>query len=649
LANSPLAETASSTGFFPPTDSHMAKGAVFIIAGLTLVLLCAVELYSFLLFHVLIEIFSVVVAFAIFMFAWNTRDKIHNTSLTLLGAAYLAIGALDLLHTFSYKGMGVFENYGANTATQLWIAARYMESATLVVAPFLVARKIPMERAVAVYGGLFALVIATVFVWPVFPVCYIEGRGLTPFKVVSEYVIIAALFAGMVTLFRRKAFFDHVVFRMLTASIVLTMISELMFTFYISVYGISNLVGHFFKLGSFCLIYKAIIETGLQQPYSLLFRELARSEKRYRQLVDNLPTGICEVDPEFCIRYINPSGLALIGYDDEDIRRGVHLSALLDSEGQDRAKKRLDDVLHDQPIESTGYRIRRKDGAAVEVLVNSIPIRRNGKLTAIQTSLTDVTELNNLQKCLQESRKMEAVAILAGGMAHEINNILMGVMGGIDVIRLEAADKDLSDADFEDVRRGCERIAELVRQLLAYSRGGRYRSEKIELSEFIKQGIAELARHLDAKIYLAYDPADDLPVVSADSLQLRRVLAEVIDNAEEAVGEDGRIDVSLRTREIDAEQASQQPGLQPGQYVCLSVHDNGPGMDKEILSHIFEPFFTTHSPGRGMGMAAVYGIVKNHGGWIGVDSRKGEGATVRIYLPVLQEVSKPAPKLQAVG
>ena len=129
-------------------------------AVVSLVALYFIGLYSFLLFHVLIEIFSVIVAFAIFMFAWNTRAKINNSTLLLLGAAYLVIGAVDLLHAITYKGMGVFDHNSADTATQLWIAARYLESGTLAAAPLLITRRIRLPRALALYGVLFILVVS---------------------------------------------------------------------------------------------------------------------------------------------------------------------------------------------------------------------------------------------------------------------------------------------------------------------------------------------------------------------------------------------------------------------------------------------------------------------------------------------------------
>jgi PAS domain S-box-containing protein len=609
-------------------------GRSLILAGVILASLYYANLYSFLLFHVLIEIFSVVVAFTIFILAWNTRDKIHNSGLILLGAAFLVIGAVDLLHTLSYKGMGVFRTFGADTATQLWITARYIESLSLAAAPFFATRKISMPRAVVFYVVLFILVTATIFIWPVFPTCYVDGVGLTPFKKDSEYIIAAILLIGLVNLIRQRIHFDGAVFRMLGVAILLTVGSELMFTFYISVYGISNIVGHYLKLASFCLIYKAIIETGLQQPYTLLFRELAQSEKRYRDLVDTLPTGICEINPDFRITYINPAGLKIIGYDEKDVRRGINLGMILDTEDREKAQSRRDELLRGHSIASTGYRFLRKDGANADVIVNSIPIYRDGELKAIQTSLTDVTELNRLQRRLQQSEKMEAVALLAGGMAHEINNVLTGVIGHIELIKLKVSTQEASDADFNNVLGGCDRIARLTKHLLAYSRGGRYRSEVIDMAEFIQKILTGFEKQLNPKIRLSYDFSPDQTRVSGDPMQLQMVVSGIVNNAVEAIDATGSIDVDLKAIDIDTVQSRQRPGMQPGQYVRLKVEDTGKGMDAETLQHIFEPFYTKKFPGRGLGMAAVYGIVKNHGGWIGVDSEPDRGTTVQIYFPL---------------
>lgn len=592
------------------------------------------ELYSFLLFHVLIEIFSVVVAFAIFMFAWNTRTKISNGSLLLLGAAYLIIGGVDLLHTLSYKGMGVLTTFNANSATQLWIAARYIESLTLVAAPCFAHRTLSMGRTTAAYAALFVLLVVAIFILPVFPDCYIDGGGLTPFKKVSEYLIALILLAGLVGLRYQRAHFDERVFRMLNVSILLTVISEMMFTFYISVYGISNFIGHLFKLASFWLIYKAVIETGLQKPYALLFRDLAQSEKRYRDLVDTLPVGICEIEPDFLINYINPAGLKIIGYGAEDFRRGLSLNKILDPGDHKKVHHRMNALQQGRSLESTEYQIVRKDGVREDIIVNSSPVYRNGQLKTIQVSLTLVTELKRMQTFFEQARKMEAVAVLAGGMAHEINNVLMGLVGRIELIRLNAIGFGMPDSEFTDALRACERIAGLIRQLLAYSRGGRYQTRVTDLTELIGETLSEFEERNNPNIYLSCDVSPDLPKISADPTQLRMVMSEILANAAEAIDDTGRIEILLYPRTFNGDRSRRLIDMPSGRYACLEVTDTGKGMDADTLQHIFEPFFTKKFPGRGLGMAAAFGIVKNHGGWIGVDSIPGRGTTVRVYFPM---------------
>ena len=610
-----------------------------IAAIICLSVLYYANLYSFLFFHVLIEIFSVVVSFAIFVFAWNSRGHVHNSTLSLLGSAYLIIGAIDLLHTFSYKGMGVFNSYGADTATQLWIAARYIESLTLFIAPLIVSRNISMPRAIVFYLVLFVFVISTIFFWPIFPSCFIEGQGLTPFKKASEYVIAAILLSGLVNLFHHRTDFEGTVYGMLAVSILFTIISELMFTFYISVYGISNLVGHLFKVASFWLIYKAILETGLQQPFALLFRKLAQSEKRFRELVDMLPTGICEIDVDFSVSYINPAGLKLIGYEAADVQKGLNLSMVLDSENQQKAQQRFKEFVDARSIESTGYQLFRKDGKKVDVIVNSTPIYQDGKLNRIQASLTDVTEINRLQKQLQQTRKMEAISILAGGMAHKINNMLMGVVGRLDLLKIHAHKDRQLDADVNEIVGGCDQIAKLVQDLLAYSRGGRYQTEIIDVREFLLHFLEEYEKKISPKVQLIYSFSPQTIHVSADQRQLETVFTEIMANAEEAIQSSGQIEIEIDTESINSTRTDHGSSIPPGTYMRLKVCDTGEGMDDETVQHIFDPFYSNKFPGRGLGMAAVFGIVKSHGGLIHIDSKPGQGTTVYLFLPVHDESS----------
>jgi PAS domain S-box-containing protein len=278
---------------------------IFISWGLILFGLYLTSLYSYLLFHSLAEIFSIVVACGIFMLAWNSRRFLDNTYLLFIGIAYLFIGSLDLIHTLAYQGMGVFQGYGTNLPTQLWIASRYVESLSLLIAPLFFGRKLKTNFLFLGYVLAVSLLLGSIFYWNLFPVCFIEGVGLTLFKKVSEYIISLILFVSIAMLFKKRREFDTSVLRLLIASIILTIVSELAFTFYVHAYGLSNLIGHYLKIVSFYLIYKAIIETGLAKPYALLFRNLKQSEEALlaeKQFTDDVIEALTDTfyifDPE---------------------------------------------------------------------------------------------------------------------------------------------------------------------------------------------------------------------------------------------------------------------------------------------------------------------------------------------------------------
>jgi len=264
--------------------------AIIVLLGLYLT-----SLYSYLLFHGLVEIFGVVVAFGIFSMAWNSRRFMDNNYLLGLGIAYIFVGGLDLLHTMAYKGMGVFVDYSANLPTQLWIAARYLESLSLLIAPFFLQRRINISQLFIGYSTTFILVLLSIFYWEIFPKCFHETTGLTVFKKLSEYVICLILLLSIVAISRKREEFDPIVFKMIIASITSTIGAELAFTFYVSVYGTSNLIGHYFKILSFFLIYRAVIVNGLKKPYSIMFRNLKKNEDTLRIEKERLEQALSQI------------------------------------------------------------------------------------------------------------------------------------------------------------------------------------------------------------------------------------------------------------------------------------------------------------------------------------------------------------------
>ncbi len=274
----------STTGWVVRAVQGARRWRGFLLGLTALVAIYLTSLHSYLLFHSLAEMFSVVVAASVFVLAWNTRRLYENGYLLFVGIAYGFIGVIDLLHTLAYKGMGVFIGFDANLSTQLWIAARAYECSALLMAPsFLRVRVRPVILLLG-NAAVAAVLLLSIFAWHIFPVCYVDrpGGGLTPFKITMEYVISGLLVGALLLLWRQKDAFDRWVLRQLSAAIVLTIAAELAFTTYVSVFAWTNMLGHFLKLISFFFIYRAIVETGLTRPHALLFRELKQREEALR-------------------------------------------------------------------------------------------------------------------------------------------------------------------------------------------------------------------------------------------------------------------------------------------------------------------------------------------------------------------------------
>ncbi|HEX8963424.1 MAG TPA: MASE3 domain-containing protein [Rhodocyclaceae bacterium] len=249
--------------------------------------------YSYLLFHSLVEIVTAAVGFALLALTWNARRFLSSGYLKTLGIGYGFIAVVDLVHALAYKGMNIFPGYDANLPTQLWIAARYAQAATLCAAPLLSRTRVDERALLASFSALVLAILALTFSGA-FPDCFIEGQGLTPFKIDSEYLISLVLLASLVPLHWMRGDFNRPVYLMIVASIAFTILSELCFTAYASVYGFANMLGHLVKLAAFYLIYRALLVTGFSEPFDLIFRDLKQAEERLRRAHDTLEDKVRE-------------------------------------------------------------------------------------------------------------------------------------------------------------------------------------------------------------------------------------------------------------------------------------------------------------------------------------------------------------------
>lgn len=271
-------------------NTHFSPGLNIKTFGLVYLLLIGLYFTTwvdYLLFHTLSELFSIVIGFCLFIIAIHTRNYIRNNYLLFIGMAYFFIAFLDLLHTLSYKGMPIFTDYDYY-ANQLWIGARYLESITLVLACIALQRerKINFSLVFCSYAVVCTALILSIFVLKIFPECFVAGVGQTPFKKVSEYIICVILLMASLLLFSNRNRFNDEIYRILQLSLCFTVISELAFTVYISNYGLSNLVGHYFKIFSFFLIYLAVVKTGLEEPVKVFFHDLDKANTQLKKEVE---------------------------------------------------------------------------------------------------------------------------------------------------------------------------------------------------------------------------------------------------------------------------------------------------------------------------------------------------------------------------
>jgi len=394
--------------YSPLTGIRKPRRYIAILAGaMALLGFYLSSLYSYLLFHSIAEVFSIVVAFSIFFIAWNSRRFLDNSYFVTIGIAYLFVGTIDLAHTLAYPGMGVFPGYGTNLAAQLWIIARYTESLSLLIAPILIGRKLRGHFMLLGYGVATALLLASIFYWNIFPVTFIEGYGLTPFKKISEYIISSILFGAILVMFRKRREFDTGVLRLLLAAITVTIFSELSFTFYETAVSLPNLIGHFLKIVSFYLIYKAIIETGLVKPYDLLFRNLKHSEEQYRDLYEEAPNAYLAVGADNCIGQANRSAIQLLGYSRDELTKRSVLDFCADTpSGKAKALEILHRFHAGKEIYSEELEMCRADGSKVCASLSVRPTYdEKGRVRASRWELTDITDRKRTEQKLRESEE----------------------------------------------------------------------------------------------------------------------------------------------------------------------------------------------------------------------------------------------------
>jgi PAS domain S-box-containing protein len=365
-------------------------------------------------------------------------------------------------------------------------------------------------------------------------------------------------------------------------------------------------------------------------------RRASESERRYRALLETANEGILAVGADFRITFANRRVAAMLGVKPDELV-GLHVSDLGDADGiaiqAKRAEQRRAGVA--ERFETT---LRRKDGSPLTVLVSTSPLfDEAGEFRGAIGMISDLTERRELTEQLRQSQKMEAVGRLAGGIAHDFNNVLSVILSFNALAQLDLPDASPAQEHLREVQRAAERAAELTKQLLAYSRKQLLKPRVLDPDDLVREQGPMLRRLIGEDVELSFVLRAQSRV-RADPGQVAQVLMNLAVNARDAMPEGGTLTVATRDVELSAAEA-QRLELVAGRYVMISVTDTGHGMDDETAARAFEPFFTTKAQGSGtgLGLSTVFGIVKQSGGGVALDSEPGGGTTLALYFPATPE------------
>ncbi|MFP4531604.1 MAG: PAS domain S-box protein [Desulfobacterales bacterium] len=380
---------------------------------------------------------------------------------------------------------------------------------------------------------------------------------------------------------------------------------------------------------------------------------VAASEEKYRSILNSIEDGYFEVDLSGNFTFFNDSMCRILGYSSAELI-GMNNREFMDKENADIVFQAFNRVFTTgKSLKTFDWALIRKDGEKCYV-DTSVSLMRdtNGKAIGFRGVARDVTERKKaeaekerLKAQLNQAQKMESVGRLAGGVAHDFNNKLTVINGYAEMAIDMLEPSDPLRKTIQEIYTAGKKSADIVRQLLAFARQQTTSPVQLDLNDTISGMLKMLQRLIGEDIDLVWHPRNNLWPVKIDPSQVDQITANLVVNARDAIIDVGKITIETNNVEIDEDYCTHYPYFVPGQYVMLSVNDDGSGMEKETLANLFEPFFTTKAVGKGtgLGLPMIYGIVKQNNGFINVDSEPGQGTTVKIYLP-RHETEEPALK-----
>ena len=633
-----LIESPVDTGLQRARYERIDHGLAMVAVIVAIIL--ATRLHSYVLFHSLAELFSIVVGLTAFSIAWNTRRNIESGFLLVVGLTFGPVAGIDLMHTLAYKGMGVFVGADADLPTQLWIAGRVLEVGGIVVATLAAGGGRPSSRRVvsAAIGGMSVL-LASIFWWDVFPDCWRAGSGLTPFKIGAEYVFIALLSLALVRLWIQRRQFAPDLFPFVAVGVGLVIVEEACFTLYTDVYGALNMAGHIAKIGSFYLIYAGLVRFGFARPQELLYRRLNQLNARLTDDVlrsnERASLAVAAVGGAAWEWDMRSPAIALTSRHAEWLQAStMPTSADLARRLSAADREALEQVVAPRPVGEARTVELRVDVPGLPPrwlrMVTRVILPPGGEAPVMIGFDADITarkaaelERENLHRALERSHA--ELQRFAEVLAHHLQEPVQRQLRFCQMLQrtLPAHVPPDSQEALNYILDGGRRLSELLGAVQLYLALDALPPSTCAADKALDAACERLAARLTACGAVVERIA--LPQVPLSQERLRDLFAILLDNA------------------LEYRQADRVPRIRIGATIAASelhiqVSDNGIGIEDRYLEQIFGVFERLHPrsahPGTGIGLALARKIAETAGGRLWATSRLGDGTTFHLAFPL---------------
>lgn len=653
----------------PPVDAsprNVLSGSYWqemVAVALVLSSLAVVLGYNPLLFNLSVEMIAVTVGFTTFAVAWNTRTVNQSSFLGFVGLSFPAVAVLDLLHAAAEPGMGVFRNASPDLSLHLDLAARFIQIGSVLAALAFGERKLRTGDVLLAQGAALTSALMVIFLFEAWPDSHTADGSPTLWNSVEDALLIGLSAVAFLALWLRRERFTRGVLLLAMAGVGLMIPHQLADAAGGDPYGPVGVISHYLKLLSFYCLYKAIIVTTLRNPYELVFYRMCRSEAALRDHLANLESIVTlktaelresegrlrvllecssdwfwETDGEGSFTVLSSgvtegtgrSASQLMGRKLGDLldpaRPPEDYAALLDAQNRCEPFRRLSLPLAVPAGEQPRW-----------ISVSGVPrFDARGRFTGYRGTVADVTARRQAAEALQRKQTMAALGSLVGGLAHEVNNLLQPVVTLSELGLPLARDSERLKLYLKTIHDCSLGARAVLQDSLRFARVEVTPSPPADLKDAIEAAVVLIGPSLPAGIGLQIDLDPRLPTVTITQAEMTQVLLNLFKNSADAMPDGGILTVRAATVQIPMVDASRR-GLIEGTYVRLTVTDSGVGMDEETRQRAFEPFFTTKplGEGTGLGLAVVYGIVRNHGGDVTIRSLPAHGTSVEVELPVM--------------